>query len=166
MKTNSMKGEEKPPILKIITIDNCPVIVKRIQSMLTDMDNVNLLTDSSTASTALDLISQQKPNVVILDIHLEMDEKEIEKYSEEINKIIFDIHLEKDSPGANGISLLNTIRKKHPHVKIVILTNLIDLQYRLNCIAYGADYFLDKSRDFEKIPETLKKILSDMNKLS
>jgi DNA-binding NarL/FixJ family response regulator len=41
-------------------------------------------------------------------------------------------------------------------VWVLICTNYPYPQYREECIAAGANYFLDKSAEFEKIPEILR----------
>ncbi len=124
--------------LRVVTVDDSQIIAERVQAMLSDLDNVEFLGNASNISKALNLIKEQAPNVVILDIHLE-----------------------DDLLKATGITLLIILRKKYPELKILILTNLAEEQYRQSCIDFGADYFFDKSDDFDKIPETLKKIQSN-----
>ena len=122
-------------LLRIVTVDDSPIIAERVRDMLAELHNVEFLGNASTISKALNLIKQQEPNVVILDIHLE-----------------------DDLLKANGINLLIILRKKYPGLKILILTNLADVQYRNRCIDFGADYFFDKSGDFDKVPEILKSL--------
>jgi len=124
------------PQLKIVTVDDSPIIAERVEAMLSDMNNVTFLGNASNISEALSLIKTHEPNVVILDIHLE----------DNLLK-------------ANGITLLIILRKKYPGLKIIILTNMAEDQYRHTCIDFGADYFFDKSDDFDKIPDTLRKIM-------
>jgi len=131
-----MNSEERSVSLKIVTVDDSPIIVERLKAMLNEMNNVEFAGNATTISSALALISQQKPNVVILDIHLEAD-----------------------MPAANGISLLTILRKRGTAMKIIMLTNLNEPQYRNTCLFMGANYFLDKSNEFEKLPETLLEII-------
>lgn len=128
--------------LKIVTVDDSPIITARLQSMLSDLGGVAFIGNASTLSKALNLIKQEKPNVVILDIHLK-----------------------DDVLAATGITLLIVLRKKYPDLKIIILTNQADEQYRNTCIGFGADYFFDKSEDFDKLPETLKSFQESDTKL-
>lgn len=124
-------------ILKIITVDDSRIISERLQCILSEIDHIKVLGNARSISTALSLIHQQEPNVVILDIHLEEDVHE-----------------------GNGMNLLTILRKKYPEMKIIIFTNLSELHYRITCLANGANYFFDKSNDFTKISATLKKIQS------
>jgi DNA-binding response OmpR family regulator len=44
-------------------------------------------------------------------------------------------------------------------MKIIMLTNLTDNRYRIMSRDAGADYFFDKSNDFDKIPDTLNQLI-------
>lgn len=123
--------------LKIVTIDDSCVVAERLKCILNEIDYVEILGNARSASTALGLIYQEEPNVVILDINLEED------VSEE-----------------NGMTLLVLLRKQYPKLKIIVFTNLSELHYRITCLANGANYFFDKSNDFTKISDTLRKIHS------
>src|SRR6266853_1988886 len=54
------------------------------------------------------------------------------------------------------LAVLRSIRHSPSGTWILICTNYPYPQYRDECIAAGADYFLDKSSEFEKIPEILR----------
>ena len=124
-----------PHRLKIVTVDDSPIITQRLKSILTDMENIEFLGNANNAVTALNMINKQNPNVVILDIHL----------AEDLSQF-------------NGIDLLIALRKRYPQMKIIMLTNLTDPQYRARCLAFGANYFFDKSNEFDRIPEALEQI--------
>ncbi len=121
--------------LKVVIVDDSSVVTKRVLSILTEMRNIEFLGSAGTFLSALDLISRQAPDVVILDINL--DEK---------------------MTHPNGIDLLIRLRHQYPGMKIIMFTNLSSPQYRARCLEFGANYFLDKSNDFYRIPETLEAI--------
>ncbi len=116
-------------------VEDSSLIVDRVKGMLNEIAEIEFMGNANNIAGALDLIKRCSPDVVILDINLG----------------------ERD--GKNGINLLNIIRKVYHEMKIIMLTNFTAMQYRILCSDYGADYFLDKSNDFDKIPETLKEIL-------
>lgn len=68
-----------------------------------------------------------------------------------IDIAILDIHL----GGKNGIELLKFISKNYPDIKVVMLTNAGNDKYRELCQKEGARYFVDKSKEFELMPEIL-----------
>lgn len=128
------------PTLKIVTIDESPMISKRIQSLLGEVQEIEFSGNAQNIPSALRLIKQQKPNVVILDIQLNAHSKK-----------------------GNGIDLLSKLRKDFPEIRLIVLTNCAELHYRITCLAEGANYFFDKTNDFSKIAEALKAIHSKIN---
>jgi len=43
-------------------------------------------------------------------------------------------------------------------LRIIMLTNYSDSQYKAECLMHGADYFLSKSDEFDKLPEVFSKL--------
>lgn len=121
------------PLLTVVTIDDSPLIAERMDSILREIDNVSFLGNAFNILSAQNLINEVKPNVVILDIHLE-----------------------KNTNSKTGIDLLVEIRKNYPEMKVIIFTNHNEQHYRTICLEKGADYFLDKSTDSNKISEILE----------
>ena len=121
--------------VKVVTVEDSPVVAQRVQAMLDELANIRFLGNARNVPEALSLISRSNPDVVILDIHLG------EQRADE-----------------NGLDLLITLRKQYARMKLMMLTNLTDPQYRSTCFSLGADYFFDKSHDFDKVPEVLKNI--------
>jgi DNA-binding NarL/FixJ family response regulator len=130
-----MRAREVPTILKVAIVEDSSIIVGRIKDMLSEVSGVEFAGNASTIPTAIALISASRPDVIILDIHLQGWDRR------------------------NGIELLAMIRPIYPALKVIMLTNLADNRYRTMCENAGADYFFDKSNDFDKIPDTLNKIL-------
>ena len=64
-------------------------------------------------------------------------------------------------PGASGINRLHEMKKDKPAPIIMILTNYPYPQYRKKCADAGADYFFDKSTEFDKVPEVLQKLIEN-----
>ncbi len=62
-------------------------------------------------------------------------------------------------PKENGIKVLQNIKKNDPAFIVNILTNYPPYpQYRKKCMKSGSDFFFDKSTEFEKVMEVLKKV--------
>ncbi len=72
--------------------------------------------------------------------------------------VMIDIHLEADAPSANGITLLAMLHEQHPAIKKIMLTNLVEDVYKDKCMELGASHFIDKSDDFEKVLEAIRAI--------
>lgn len=129
---------QKNSVLKVITVDDSLIIAERLREILAELEQVEFIGNATSVSSAIALIAQQTPDVVILDINLE-----------------------HGMPTSNGINLLIFIREKFIDMKIIMLTNLTHPQYRDTCLLLGADYFLDKTNDFENIPNLIKSFCSE-----
>jgi DNA-binding NarL/FixJ family response regulator len=52
--------------------------------------------------------------------------------------------------------VLEAAKRLHPATAVMMLTNYSDEFHRLRCEAAGADFFLDKSKQFDQIPAILR----------
>ena len=111
-------------MIKIIIADDSAMLRERVKSLLMDIKNVEIVGEADNGITALRLIEETAPDLVILDIRM---------------------------PGMNGIETLHAIKKSGGRTKVCILTNYPYPQYKERCIAEGADYFFDKNQDYEKM---------------
>jgi DNA-binding response OmpR family regulator len=69
--------------------------------------------------------------------------------------MVLDINL----PGKSGLHLLRAVKTAHREVIVIMLTNQAGDHYRRLSQSLGADYFLDKSNDFEQLPGLLLRCL-------
>ena len=116
----------------ILIIDDSALIVERLINILKDLKNVGSIKLAGTCAEANILLEQSQPQIIFLDIHL---------------------------PDKSGIELLNKIKTSHPEIIVIMFTNQGSDSYKALCIELGANYFIDKSKDFELIPE----IISSLN---
>lgn len=127
------------PILKVVTVDDSQIIVSRLKCILNDVAGVEFVDNACSIPDALILLKRHIPDVVILDINLSSPD------------------------GKNGIDLLFKVRRIYPAMKVIMLTNVANERYKAMCEAGGAHFFLDKSNDFDKIPDALRKIIDLKN---
>jgi len=120
--------------MNVVIVDDSELVRDRIQKRISELDEIKVTGVASNSIEAQEIIKLSEPDVVILDIKM---------------------------PGESGIELLRKIKEYYPHIKVIMLTNYPFLQYRSKCYENGADYFLDKSNEFEKVTE----ILIDLGKL-
>ncbi len=117
--------------MKILLVDDSEFILQRIQHLLEGMKQVKEIRTATSAEEAAEWIESYNPALVFLDINL---------------------------PGKNGLQMLKDIRSKTTiDPTIVILTNNTLSGYRIECMQAGADYFLDKAKDFSSIPDIVQK---------
>lgn len=107
------------------------------------VDDSNIILESLT-----DLIGENNPNINLVCVNYALDGiQTLEKTAPRI--VILDINL----PGMSGIEMLRKVRElMHVQPIIIMLTNNAYTCYETECLKMGADYFLDKSKDFLRIP--------------
>jgi len=114
--------------MKVLIVDDSALVQERLLSMLVDQKGIQIAGQAQNGIEALKFIKQHKIHAVILDIRM---------------------------PGGNGIDVLKSIKQIDPDIKVIMFTNYPYSQYRIKCLKSGADYFLDKSAEFNKIPEII-----------
>jgi CheY-like chemotaxis protein len=117
--------------LKVLVVEDSEIVSERISNMLAELEYISLIGSAKNYNDAFILTAKAQPDVVLLDLKLR---------------------------GKSGLEVLVEMKRHHP-AKIIILTNHSELYVRETCRDAGADYFFDKTIDFEKIPDTLNSIL-------
>lgn len=98
--------------------------------MLSENPAINIVGYADNPLSATDLIVTTKPDFVILDIFL---------------------------TGGSGIHVLRNIREKNVTAKVIMLTNYAQEEYRKKCFEEGADFFFDKSIEFDRVVDVISK---------
>ena len=116
----------------ILIVEDSPIITVRLLAMLEGLNNVGSVDHSGDCSSAMRLLTQSHPDIVLLDISL---------------------------PGGSGLDLLRYIKGHHLQTVVIMLTNQVDDYYRRKCKELGAAHFIDKSREFQKLPVVISSLL-------
>ena len=78
---------------------------------------------------------------------------------EKITSLVPDIVLlDINIPGMSGFNILIWLRGSYKHIKVIMLSNHAQQEYRDMAFSLGADYFLDKASEFEMLPAVLEEI--------
>lgn len=120
-------------MITVLIVDDSPLVRERLVHMVSQFSGVEIAGQTGDPQVALDAIRSLSPSVVILDIRL---------------------------PGRSGVELLPEIKRLDPAPVVIMLTNYPYPQYREKCMEAGADFFLDKSTEFQRIGEILEEISS------
>ncbi len=118
--------------MNVFLVDDSLVIRQRLKRMLSEVKEVKVIGEAGAAQEATDAILEQKPDVVLLDIHL---------------------------LGGSGIDVLQNLKKARPAPAVIILTNYPYPQYRQKCLKAGADFFFVKSREFDQVVPALRQLI-------
>lgn len=125
--------------MKILIADDSAEFRKRVRNLIMKHKDVQVVGEPENGIETMQLILDTEPEMIILDIRM---------------------------PQMNGIQVLKEIKKQGIKTAVCILTSYPYPQYKKKCLAEGADYFFNKSEDFEKINLAIQKILKNNRNVS
>ena len=109
---------------KVLIVDDSEPIRRRVAELLEESGQIRIVGQAGNSRDAMSAMQKLRPDTVILDIRI---------------------------PESSGIQVLKEIKCRYPAVKVIMLTNFDNPQYRRQCRQLGADHFLNKTLEFEKI---------------
>lgn len=121
-------------MMRILIADDSAVVRERLSGLLTDLRGIEVVGQAEDAIEARNLAEKLRPDVAILDLRM---------------------------PKGSGADVLCDIKKLDPTPKVIMLTNYPHPENRKKCIDGGADYFFDKSTEFQKVVSVLMDMLLD-----
>ncbi len=122
--------------IKVFIADDSLVVREHLVTMLDELPRIVIVGQAETVAEAINGILELRPDVVILDIRM---------------------------PGGSGIDVLQRVKQGEVMPIVIILTNYPYSGYRQKCLQAGADFFLDKSTEFDQIPELLARYEQDQD---
>jgi len=121
--------------MKVFVVEDSAAVRERLIEMIREIDDIEVVGEADTFDKAVNGIMNTRPDVAVLDIKLAND-------------------------GGSGIDVLIQVRKGLPEMKAIVLSNYATPQHMKASADAGAEYFLDKSADFERITEILEQMKS------
>jgi len=118
--------------VKVFVVEDSALVRERLIEMIREVDGVDVVGEADSYGTAVAGILSTHPDVAILDISL---------------------------ADGNGIEVLAHVKPRLPGLRGIVLTNYNSPQHLKASADAGAEYFLDKSVDFERITEILRQMM-------
>ena len=112
--------------ITVFVADDSIVLRERLLEMLREIPGVEVLGCAEDGLHAIDCIRQLKPNAVVLDIQM---------------------------PRGTGLDVLKNVKRADAGPMVIVFTNFPYPQYRKRALEYGAEFFFDKTTEFEKLRE-------------
>src|SRR5580658_1801676 len=123
--------------LSVLLVEDSRVLAERLRETLLSVPGVQLAGTVDSEADAVALLQRQTVDVVLLDLHLRQ---------------------------GTGFGVLRAIPTDQVRRTVVIVLTNYDLaEYRRAAAALGARHFLDKLRDFDRLPILLQQIGADIN---
>lgn len=110
--------------IRVLIADDHRIVREGLKQVLADAPDVKLVAEAQTGPDALDQVQRlggsQGLDLVLLDIAM---------------------------PGQDGLDVLQTLKREHPSLPVLMLSTYPEKQYAVRCIRLGAAGYLNKSAD-------------------
>jgi len=120
-------------MINVVLADDHVLVRDGIKALLEDQAGINVIDEASNGIEALEVISRNKPHVLIVDIRM---------------------------PEINGIEVVGEMSKSHKDVKTLVLSMHDSEEYVVKAIQAGADGYLLKGASKEEFLKALYKVAS------
>jgi DNA-binding NarL/FixJ family response regulator len=117
--------------LRVLLVEDSKVLTERLTEALRQIEDVELVGTADSEAGALAAYKSRPVDVIILDLHLKQ---------------------------GTGFGVMRALAGAQKKPRIIVLTNYDLPEYKNAAIALGATHFLDKARDYGRLPEVLHEI--------
>jgi two-component system OmpR family response regulator len=127
--TTSLAVPPTPLPLKLLLVEDSRVLADRLVELIDQSAAVELVAHVDNERDAIAMLRDHPVDVVILDLQLRQ---------------------------GTGFGVLRSLPRTGPRPRVIVLTNFDLPAYRREATELGADHFLDKSREYHRVPEILE----------
>ncbi len=115
--------------IRVLLADDQSILADGIRSVLSSCPEIEVVGIAADGFEALSMLEKQKPDVILMDIRM---------------------------PNMNGVIATQEVKRRHPEVKVLILTTFDDSDYILNAINNGASGYLLKDTSSSALIDAIK----------
>ena len=117
--------------LRVFLVEDSEVIRERLTESISSLPNVDVVGHADTEAHAITAVGHTPCDVLVLDLQLRT---------------------------GHGFNVLKAVRSRPygSQLIVIVLTNFTSSQYRNRCMEMGADYFFDKSREYDRVCDVLE----------
>jgi len=120
--------------LRVVLVEDSKVLTERLVEALRQIPGIELSAAVDTESAACAVVARERVDVMILDLHLRQ---------------------------GTGFGVLRALAKSPDKPCIIVLTNYDLPQYKEEALGLGAAHFMDKVRDYHKLPDVLQELVAE-----
>jgi len=120
-----------PPVVRVILVDDSPIIRLGLRSALEDYPDINIIGEAGTAAAGLELVNRLRPDVVMLDLNL---------------------------PDKSGLFACRDYLKARPGTAVLILTSSSNERHMRDAIESGARGYLLKENEGSALVAALRTV--------
>jgi len=116
-------------VMKVVIADDHRLMLEGIRTVLEACEDVEIVGEAHTGLEVVPLVGRTSPDVVLLDIRM---------------------------PGMDGLTCIELIHKRHPNVKVVVLSVFSDSEHIQAALKRGASGYIVKSINPFDLPSALR----------
>jgi two-component system OmpR family response regulator len=121
--------------LRVFLVEDSAVIRERLTETISSLEHVEVIGHAETEADAIAALQAAACDAVVLDLQL------------------------REGHGFNVLKALRSASARR-RVIVLVLSNYATPQYRGRSMEIGADYFFDKSREYDRLCEVLEELVA------
>lgn len=121
--------------LRVLIGDDHRIVREGLKQVLADAPDVQVVAEAQTGLEVLQQVSDLRGR-------------------EGLDLVLLDIAL----PGMDGLDVLQTLKREHPKLPVLMLSTYPEKQYAVRCIKLGASGYLNKSADPDDMLAAVRKV--------
>jgi DNA-binding NarL/FixJ family response regulator len=118
--------------IRVLIADDHALVRAGIRALVEKIDDVVVVGEAGTGNEALELVRQLRPNLMLLDITM---------------------------PDGGGFEVLDQVTKKHPEIRVIVLTVHEAGEYAIRALREGAAGFLPKSAASTELEQAIQTVV-------
>ena len=123
--------------MKVIIVDDHPLVREGIRNVLLSSDlKIEILGEASSSAELLDLLSDELPDIVLLDITL---------------------------TDRSGIDCLHDLKKMYPDLRVLMISMHSEKKFALRALKAGAAGYLNKRAMYDELVKAIRVIVEGKN---
>jgi two-component system OmpR family response regulator len=111
---------------RVLLVEDSKRLAERLREALEQLEEVNVVATVDDEKSAVDIARRESIDVMVLDLQL------------------------REGTGFGVLKALGDVRPA-----VIVLTNYALPEYQRRATELGVEYFLNKSRDYEKLPDII-----------
>jgi DNA-binding NarL/FixJ family response regulator len=138
-KAKAPETQARAKVWRIVVIDDLPVVRQGLAQVFSTQRGLELVAEADGSAEALEAIREHEPDLAVLEIALER---------------------------GSGLDLIKQLRAEFEEMKIVVFSSQDEELYAERSLRAGADGYISKSEEPDRLVEAIRETLSGATALS
>ena len=121
-------------MITVVVVDDHRLVRAGLEQLLALTDDIRVVGSAADGSTAVPLVAEQRPDVVLMDISM---------------------------PGVDGIEATRALLAQDPAIRVLVLTSVSDQERILESLHAGAMGYLMKDAEPDELFDRIRAVATD-----